>query len=136
MFPWVQALGCAFLLTGLVLAVLPGHASATAPQIAQIFQPSGSSTQLAAGATITDQTTVEVKVPANSTLANSQSVEIFECEDADGMADNLPIDGSSCDGLTAPGGGTINESATGTVDKRGYEIFQLPSPALAETPNA
>lgn len=115
---------------------LSGMSGAATPQIAQIFQPSGSSTQVAAGATITDQTTVEVKVPANSTLANGQSVQIFECADPDGQTDDLPIDGSSCDGLTVNGGATLNEGPTGTVDKRGYEIFALPSAALSEPSNA
>ncbi len=49
---------------------LSGMSGAAAPQIAQIFQPSGATTQVASGATITDQTTVEVKVPGQHHLGD------------------------------------------------------------------
>ena len=64
-----------------------------------------------------------------------QSVNIYECADPDGQTDDLPTDGSSCDGLTSDNGATINVSGTGTIDKKGYEIFALPSSALGEPSN-
>ena len=88
------------------------------------------------GATMTDQTAVEVKVPSNATLKVGQPITILECEDADGMTDDLPTDNSTCDGLTSNSGPSLNVGAGGTVDKKGYEIYQLPSAALAEPGNA
>jgi len=98
-------------------------------QIAILLQPgSGGGTALPTSPipTITDQTTVEVRVPANAILQPGQSANIYECSDADGTFDNLPTDGSTCDGLTSDTGATINVSADGSIDKRGYEIFSSP----------
>ncbi len=63
---------------------------------------------------------------ANTHLKAGQPITILECEDADGMADDLPIDNSSCDGLTSNNGPSLNVGTGGTVDKKGYEIYQLP----------
>jgi hypothetical protein len=114
---------------------LSGVSGAVQPELAQILQPSGGTTVVAADATITDQTTVEVKVPANSILNNGQSVNIYECSDPDGQTDDLPTDGSSCDGLTSITG-NLNEGSGGTVDKRNYEIYALPSSVLHEPSNS
>jgi len=113
---------------------LSGMAGATAPQIGILLQPGGGGgTALPTSPipTITDQTTVEVQVPANSTLTGG-SVKILECGDADGLADDLPTNAASCDGLTINTGKTINEGTGGTVDKTNYEIYQLPSTVLGE----
>jgi len=134
--PWAQAPRSALLLAGFALAILPGQAGATAPQIAEIFQPSGGTTPVQRGATISDQTTVEVKVPTNCTFQAGQAITILQCEDADGKADDLPTDGSTCDGLTSNSGASLNVGTGGVVDKRGYEIYRLPSAALSEPPNA
>ncbi len=77
--------------------------------------------------TITNQTTVEVKVPANSTLTPGASVKILACGDADGKADDLPVSDASCDGLTINTGRTINVASDGSVDKTDYTIYELPT---------
>jgi hypothetical protein len=113
---------------------LSGMAGAAAPQIGILLTPgSGGGTALPTSPipTITDQTTVEVQVPANTTLTGG-AVKILECGDADGLADDLPTNAAGCDGLTINTGKTINEGAGGTVDKTNYEIFALPSTALNE----
>ena len=124
--------------TALVLP-LSGVAGAAAPQIGVLLQPgSGGGTALPTSPipTITDQTTVEVQVPANSTLVAGDSVKILECADADGRTDDLPTNSLDCDGLTIDVGKTINVGTDGTVDKTNYEIYALPSAALDESSNA
>ena len=121
------------LLASALLVPLAGVASATAPQIGVLLQPgTGSGTALPINPipTITDQTAVEVQVPANSIRTAGDSLHIYECVDADGMADDLPTNTSSCDGLTIDSGRTINVSSTGSVDKFNYPIYVLPSLAL------
>jgi hypothetical protein len=119
--------------------VLPfaNMAGAVAPQTGEILQPgTGGGSQLPTSPipTITDQTTVEVVVPATgSPLVAGQKASIYECADADGLADNLPTDASTCDGLTVNVGKTITIGTGGTVDKTNYEIYQLPSAALFES---
>ncbi len=112
---------------------LAGMAGAAAPQIGILLQPGPLPTSPIP--TITDQSTVEVQVPANTTLTGG-SVKILECGDADGLADDLPTSAAGCDGLTINTGRTINEGTGGTVDKTGYEIYALPSTALNEGPTS
>jgi len=113
--------------------VLPfaGIAGATPPQTGIILQPAA--LPITPVPTIIDQSTVEVQVPAaGSPLVAGQKVNIYECADADGKADNLPSDGSTCDGLTINTGRTLNVASDGSVDKTGYTIYQLPSATLGE----
>lgn len=114
-------------------------AGAVAPQTGEILQPgTGGGSQLPTSPipTITDQTTVEVVVPTtNSPLIAGDKAQIYECADTDGLADNLPTDGTTCDGVTVNTGHTLNVGTGGTVDKTNYEIFALPSSALGEGPN-
>ena len=111
--------------------ILPmtGIAGATPPQIGILLSPGdGTGTPLPTSPipTIIDGNTVEVQVPANTTLANGQSIKIIECGDADGLADDLPTSAAGCDGLTINTGKTINEGSDGSVDKTNYVIHALP----------
>ena len=132
---WTRAAGFALLLAAGALLVLPSHASASAPQIGVLLEPgSGGGKALPTSPipTITDQSTVEVRVPANTTLTPGDSVKILECSDADGETDDLPTSAEMCDGLTIDTGRTIDVGQGGTVDKTDYVIYVLPSAALDE----
>ena len=134
-YSWVQATGIAALLVAVALFLIPGHADASVPQIGILLTPgSGGGTALPKTPvpTITDQTTVEVKVPANSTLTPGASVKILQCADSDGMADDIPTSAAYCDGLTINVGTTIDVASDGSVDKTDYTIYKLPSTALHE----
>ena len=137
LFSWIQAAGVALLLVAASFALLPGHASAAAPRIGVLLSPGdGTGAIVPADGTITDQTTVEVQVPDNTTLSGSAAVKILECSDADGMTDDLPKSAVGCDGLTINTGATINEDGNGGVDAFNYVIYALPSAALHENSNA
>ncbi len=111
----------------------------TPPQTGELLQPgSGGGTQLPTSPipTITDQTKVEVVVPASgSPFTAGQKLNVYECADADGLADDLPTGGTACDGLTLNVGPSIIAGTGGTVDETNYEIYQLPSAALFESTN-
>jgi hypothetical protein len=135
MYSWVHASGIAALLAAVAFFLIPGHAEASVPQIGTLVIPgSGGGTALPKTPvpTIADQTTVEVKVPANSTLTPGASVKILECADGDGMADDLPVSAAYCDGLTINVGTTIDVASDGSVDKTDYTIYILPSVTLHE----
>ncbi len=107
---------------------LSGMAGA-APQIGILLSPGdGTGTALPTSPipTIVDQSTVEVQVPANSTLVDGVSVKILECGDADGLADDLPTSAAGCDGLTVNTGKNVNEGSDGSVDKTNYVVHALP----------
>ncbi len=132
---WTRAAGFALLLAAAALLVLPSHASASAPQIGVLLEPGGGGGKALPTSpipTITDQSTVEVRVPVNTTLTPGDSVKILECSDADGETDDLPTSAEMCDGLTIDTGRTIDVGQGGTVDKTDYEIYVLPSAALDE----
>ena len=111
----------------------------TPPQTGELLQPgTGGGTQLPTTPipTINDQTNVEVVVPATgSPFTAGQTLNIFECPDADGLTNDLPTDGTACDGLTVNVGANIVTGVGGTVDATNYEIYQLPSSALFESAN-
>lgn len=130
------------LLAALVTMALPSasEAGATTPQqTGELLEPgSGGGTQLPTAPipTINDQTKVEVVVPvSNSPFTAGQQLNIFECADADGLADDLPTSGTACDGLTLNVGEEIIAGTGGAVDATNYEIYQLPSAALFESAN-
>ena len=114
-----------------VLPLTSQAGAVTPPQTGELLQPgSGGGTQLPTTPipTITDQTKVEVVVPASgSPFTAGQKLNIFECADADGLADDLPTGGTACDGLTLNVGPSIIAGTGGTVDETNYEIYQLPS---------
>jgi len=70
-----------------------------------------------------------------SPFTAGQTLNIFECPDADGLTNDLPTDGTACDGLTVNVGANIVTGVGGTVDATNYEIYQLPSSALFESAN-
>ncbi len=111
------------------LLLIPGHADASVPQIGVLLLPGsggGSPLPKTPVPTVTNETTVEVKVPANTTLTPGASVKILACADADGKADDLPLSAATCDGLTINTGRTINVASDGSVDKTDYTIYKLP----------
>ena len=134
---WSVALAAA---VSVALPLANGQAGATTPpQTGELLQPgTGGGTQLPATPipTINDQTTVEVAVPATgSPFTAGQKLNIYECADADGLTDDLPTSGSTCDGLTLNIGAQIIAGTGGAVDATNYEIYQLPSTALFESAN-
>jgi hypothetical protein len=127
-------------LAAAAVVVLPPVAGAvTPPQTGELLQPGGGGgSQLPTNPipTISDQTKVEVVVPATgSPFTAGQKLNIFECADADGQTDDLPTDGTACDGLTLNVGPSIIAGTGGTVDENNYEVYQLPSAALFESAN-
>src|SRR5271167_1104889 len=103
-------------LAAVAFFLIPGHADASVPQIGVLLLPGsggGSPLPRVPVPTITNQTTVEVKVPANTTLTPGASVKILACADTDGKPDDLPVSAATCDGLTINTGRTINVASDG-----------------------
>ena len=123
---------------------LSGAASAAAPTSGVLLSPGdGTGSVVAAGGTITDQTTVEVQVPdadgpngTTNPLDANAAVKVLECADPNGTVANLPKSAASCDGLTINTGATINTDSSGGVDAFNYEVYALPSSALKEGSNS
>ncbi len=83
------------------------------------------------GNTYADQTVVKIAVPANTDFTPGQTIVIIECADPGGTVANLPIDDTSCDGLTV-NGDTLYVREDGDFTENSYTLFQLPSTTLKE----
>ncbi len=125
------------LLASVVLLLIAGSADASSPEIGVLLLPGdggGSALSKDPVPTILNQTMVEVKVPANSTLTPGVSVKILACADADGKSDDLPVSASTCDGLTINTGRNINVASNGSIDKTNYTIYKLPLASESSDP--
>src|SRR5580693_6494352 len=79
-------------------------------------------TSFTAGTPFSSGQVLEVKVPANTVLPQSQNVVIVECAAPNGV---LPTQPSSCDTNTVQGD-TIQPSTDGSIDYHTYTIYALP----------
>jgi len=113
------------LLMGATVA-MPGPAGAAAPQIAQ-FWVHGSEVPTSPVPEFTPNEAVEVEVPANSILQPGQRADILMCSDPGGSASQLPVDDTSCAGITLNVGRTLDIEPGGKVDKPGYVMYRLPN---------
>jgi hypothetical protein len=114
-----------FTLAIAVIVAMPGQAGADSPQIAQIWVH-GSQVSASPVPQLPPQESVEVKVPANSVLQPGLRADILMCSDPGARPSNLPINDSTCDGLTINVGRTLDIGTGGMVDKKDYVIYPLP----------
>ena len=81
-----------------------------------------------------DGQVIAVGVGPNSYFTPQSRIEILECADPGGSASKLPIDSTTCDGNTVPGG-TVVVAANGSFSLPDYTVYLLPSPTLGEQSN-
>jgi len=114
-----------FTLTAAVIFATPGQAGAASQQIAQIWA-NGSRVKASPVPHLAPSESVTIKVPKNSVLQAGFRADVLMCSDPGAKASSLPVDDSTCDGLTINTGRTLNIGTKGTVDKKGYVIYKLP----------
>lgn len=81
-----------------------------------------------------DGQSIAIAAGANSFFTPNARINILECADPGGLASNLPIDDSTCDGNTVQAN-TILVGANGSFAEAAYTLYLLPSSTLAEQSN-
>lgn len=127
---WTSCAGAA-----LGIAAVAGLQAMSAPALAAGAPPTVTMRPSPPPGGYRDQQTVSISVPANRLFKPGQVVVVLECADPGGRLANLPIDNFPCDGATQYPDSVIF-GRDGSVAISNYQLYELPSPALAELPNA
>jgi hypothetical protein len=111
--------------------VSPSFASgpANGTQVPNSALPIGTYT---AGTPFSSGQIIQVSIPANSNLTPGARVNILECADPGGTAENLPTGISSCDGNTVQGD-TVLVNSNGSVSYSSYTVYAVPDPSIGDT---
>ena len=113
---------CATLSAGPV-AVQAAWAGAAPPQLQVSFSSHGE---------LHDQQTVSVTVGPNDYFSPYAEINIVECADPGGLASNLPIDSTTCDGNTAQGP-SILVNKDGSFSESDYPVFAVPDLTIGDS---